>query len=574
MVVWGGESWAGYPDSGGIYDPAINTWTATTTDSSPSGRQKHTAVWTGNKMIVWGGFDGNYVGTGGIYDPVADSWTSVTTTNAPSARCNHTAVWTGSKMIVWGGYNATGYLNTGRIYDPLTNIWSSITITNAPSGREMHTAIWTGIKMIIWGGINLSGPYLKTGGIYNTTDSWTSTDTTDAPTERYYHTAVWSGKKMVAWGGSGSGSSLFNTGGIYDTTDSWGPTTTTNAPSERYNHTVVWTGEKMIVWGGNGASGRLKTGGVYYNSKIIVDTTAPSAPITLTANGFNPSPWTNDSTFEINWTNPPDVSGIARALYKLGSAPTSNYDTTGSMSPAPPDTVYTTTEGGIMLYLWLEDSSSNVDYNNNSLVNLRYDITPPVIDSTTIWPDTTYAGPFEIRTKVTDNLAGLDSVLLYYMRDEDPLWEVEVMHQSGDWFTDTIPTVSLQYDTVRYYIRAIDYATNESTDSAGAPASYYSFIANMVGVEENVTTPRYFSFGLRNSPARGKVIFNLIIPEAAEVTLKIYDVSGRFIDTPIRGRKTAGVYEISWTSGGSAGVYFYSLDSRWERKTGKFILMR
>ena len=47
----------------------------------------------------------------------ANSWTATTTTSAPSGRELHTAVWTGTQMIVWGGYNA-GYLNTGRRYTP------------------------------------------------------------------------------------------------------------------------------------------------------------------------------------------------------------------------------------------------------------------------------------------------------------------------------------------------------------------------------------------------------------------------------------------------------------------------
>jgi hypothetical protein len=35
------------------------------------------------------------------------------TTGAPSGRNGHTAAWTGSRMIVWGGYNGSGYLNDG-----------------------------------------------------------------------------------------------------------------------------------------------------------------------------------------------------------------------------------------------------------------------------------------------------------------------------------------------------------------------------------------------------------------------------------------------------------------------------
>jgi hypothetical protein len=41
--------------------------------------------------------------TGGRYNPATDSWTAITINNAPSARFFHTAVWSGNEMIVWGG---------------------------------------------------------------------------------------------------------------------------------------------------------------------------------------------------------------------------------------------------------------------------------------------------------------------------------------------------------------------------------------------------------------------------------------------------------------------------------------
>ena len=84
------------------YDPVANTWTTTTTTGAPSGRAG-TAVWTGSRMIVWGGFNGSYLNDGGQYDPMANTWTATTTAGAPSARRGHSAVWTGTRMIVWGG---------------------------------------------------------------------------------------------------------------------------------------------------------------------------------------------------------------------------------------------------------------------------------------------------------------------------------------------------------------------------------------------------------------------------------------------------------------------------------------
>jgi hypothetical protein len=67
MIVWGGENGTAF-NTGGQYDPVGNSWTATATIGAPTGRWLHTAVWTGTKMIVWAGFDGNsVVSTGGQY---------------------------------------------------------------------------------------------------------------------------------------------------------------------------------------------------------------------------------------------------------------------------------------------------------------------------------------------------------------------------------------------------------------------------------------------------------------------------------------------------------------------------
>src|SRR4029453_6966052 len=48
-----------------------------------------------------------YLNTGGRYDPSIDTWTPTSTgVNVTIPRWGHTAVWTGSEMIVWGGTNA------------------------------------------------------------------------------------------------------------------------------------------------------------------------------------------------------------------------------------------------------------------------------------------------------------------------------------------------------------------------------------------------------------------------------------------------------------------------------------
>jgi hypothetical protein len=67
----------------------------------PPGARAHSAAWTGNEMIVWGGALAG--STGGRYHPPTDTCLVMGTANAPSSRNDHTTVWTGVEMIVWGG---------------------------------------------------------------------------------------------------------------------------------------------------------------------------------------------------------------------------------------------------------------------------------------------------------------------------------------------------------------------------------------------------------------------------------------------------------------------------------------
>ena len=261
MIIWGGAGQSDYLNTGGRYNPATNNWTATSTTNAPTARYLHTAVWTGNEMIVWGGFfydtTEHYLNTGGRYNPGTNSWTATSITNGPSGRDDHTAVWTGTEMIVWGGVSSSGLgMNTGGRYNPVTNSWTATSTTNAPSGRNFHTAVWTGNEMIVWGGYfyDTGDHYLNTGGRYNPdTNSWTFTSTANAPAPRSTHTAVWTNNEMILWGGyfSDGNDHFLNTGGRYHPgTDSWTATSTTNSPDGRSSHTAVWTGSEMILWGG------------------------------------------------------------------------------------------------------------------------------------------------------------------------------------------------------------------------------------------------------------------------------------------------------------------------------------
>jgi N-acetylneuraminic acid mutarotase len=219
MVVWGGYD---FPppsftrvdfNTGGSYDPSTDSWTPTSTVGAPYPRGEHDAVWTGSQMLIWGGTNRLFspaLLSGGRYDPATNSWAtmSVASGGPPINGYRGRAVWTGSRMLVWGGgfQDSTSPIvlsNLGVAYDPTTDTWSPITTTGAPSARYHHTVVWTGREMVVWGGYGTNWPnLLNSGGRYEPVSGiWTPTSSVSAPAGTASHAAVWTDNGMLVWGG-------------------------------------------------------------------------------------------------------------------------------------------------------------------------------------------------------------------------------------------------------------------------------------------------------------------------------------------------------------------------------------
>lgn len=269
MMVWGGKLAGGaYSGSGGRYNPDADAWQVVSTVNAPSGRSRHTAVWTGLEMIVWGGFDGaTYLGDGGRFAVAGQTWAGMATTLAPAPRHRHVAVWTGSRMAIWGGYNVTsGALADGAHYSPTNNVWATIPTTGAPAARAGASVVWTGTRGLIWGGEGAGG-FLDSGRqlvcFSGVPVGWAAITQTGAPLARSGHTAVWTGTNMIVWGGLGAGGYLADGAAYNPTTDAWTSVSSSNAPTARALHNALWTGAEMVIFGGENGAGAAVTGAAY-----------------------------------------------------------------------------------------------------------------------------------------------------------------------------------------------------------------------------------------------------------------------------------------------------------------------
>ena len=146
------------------------------TINAPAKRAACTIIWTGNEMIVWGGYPNpspQALGDGGIYNPAFDSsgvepWRLIASSTEVPSRRDNAAVWMDGVMALWGGLSkpAAGpnqAVNSGCAMRAECGHWGLITEAGAPSARYDVASVWTGPHMVIWGGKDNSGTILDDG---------------------------------------------------------------------------------------------------------------------------------------------------------------------------------------------------------------------------------------------------------------------------------------------------------------------------------------------------------------------------------------------------------------------------
>jgi hypothetical protein len=209
-AVWTGDQlilWGGYGDSlvdpppelsdGASYDPGTDTWVPLP-PAPIAGRARAVSAWSGSEMLIWGGGGGNSDWDprmdGAAYDPVAGSWRTLPEAPLPAGPL-YSGAWTGVELVVVGT-TPDGLLSAA--YDPAADSWRraadvEVGISSPGSGLDVS---WTGTRIVALESFPLGGPTRAI--VYDpTADQW-SVSTPEGYGSRSVDTAVLDGRLHVA----------------------------------------------------------------------------------------------------------------------------------------------------------------------------------------------------------------------------------------------------------------------------------------------------------------------------------------------------------------------------------------
>jgi len=230
--------------------------------SSMLGRQRHTAVWTGTSMIVWGGYNGvptttalEYQSDGAAYDLGSNAW-KLLPSSVLTGRREHMAVWTGTSMIVWGGNAAGTIVDDGASFDPSTNRWTPI--ADSPlTARSLAAIGWSAAtgEVLIWGGCGTSScsTVFADGAAYKpSTNTWTKLPAAPIAGRGDMAYGMINGELVVTGGENAAGTGQPDGARFDPVTRFWTkfPAPSTTTWSTRTDYGWFNTGTSLVMYGG------------------------------------------------------------------------------------------------------------------------------------------------------------------------------------------------------------------------------------------------------------------------------------------------------------------------------------
>lgn len=213
-------------------------------------------------------------------------------------------------------------------------------------------------------------------------------------------------------------------------------------------------------------------------------------------------------------------------------------------------------------------------------VDLPLDTLGNIIDS--IWTKWFDHDPY---TMINNYIPALESLAIYFdCGDQDEL----LLFPHSVEFSDTLTALGILHTFVPYAGGHSDSLVTRIDDSF----IFHSLnFCGLVGEEESskfeVRISRYTLLQNTPNPFRTSTLIRYQIPSTSHpspitnhVTLAVYDITGRLVETLIDESQESGVYRVQWAGkneGGEevpSGIYFYRLTTSYQSMVKKMVLLR
>ena len=222
---------------------------------------------------------------------------------------------------------------------------------------------------------------------------------------------------------------------------------------------------------------------------------------------------------------------------------------------------------------WVRAYDEAGNWSSSGEWSFAIDTTSPLIESTHVWHDTSFTGPFDVSAWVYD-LNGLSAIRLFYAfgqspREFDSLDMVPGAHHN--FYHAQIPEVQ-DSTMVNYFIYAADNAW-EPNESYDPEDTIYHFRVTPENIEEDQSLPTEFDLKVIPLPFTDRVKLIFASPSATTIKLSIYGSSGRIVyQKTARAMPGFNAYELRLNL--HNGVYFAKVRAGSEEIIRKFVILR
>jgi hypothetical protein len=500
------------------------------------------------------------------------AWTAIDSPGLNPRRLAHGCCWdpVNDRIYMYGG-TPTGDLGSNLTqcdcYDPVTNQWTSV--TPMLEARDWFKGICCKGKVYAIGGMDNSGAAMSECEVYNpNTNVWTAI--ASLPTAEFAYGACVYDSLIIVMGGYSGGAETE----IYNTlTDTWTTGTAMAQPCfmgdcDVVNDTIYFLGgftfdssdtrirkgginpanPAQIAWswgpalpGDWGISGRRDGPTVALNNKLYAFGGFCGSYADSVGYVFDPG----TQTWDTMPTYPTTVSGCC------GTARSTAHEIYGLAGELDNDTL----PGYYRLSVVFHDVGVTQILAPHAIVQPGDTVTPSA-----------WVKNFGTRTEGFRVMMRIGSAYTN--------WQDVYIGSLDSTFVDFSPWLAAPSGT--HAAKCSTMLADDENDTNDACTRVFTVSAVAVKQPSSANAPRAFALDVP-SPSREAVTIRYALPKAAEISLKLYDATGKLRSILDQGRKAAGEYSATFGIRHSgfviaSGIYFVRLNSPGFERTRKVVI--